>query len=127
MVNLRSIKDFILILNEILSKKNENQIKNSLDIREILSNALNEYLFSCSREEKNAITEGVYKKFEENKNIEKIKKDKILNKLISSKAINIKKLYFQKWKKTILQNSFCLNSQTNFQKDLIRRRCSKTE
>jgi hypothetical protein len=127
LVNLRSIKDFILILNEILSKKNENQIKNSLDIREILSNALNEYLFSCSREEKNAITEGVYKKFEENKNIEKIKKDKILNKLISSKAINIKKLYFQKWKKTILQNSFCLTSKTNFQKDLIRRRCSKTE
>lgn len=127
MVNLRSIKDFIIILNEILSKKNENQIKNSLMIKEVLSNALNEFLFCSSREEKNAITQGVYKKFEENKNIEKIKKDKILNTLIAYKTKNIKKLYFQKWKKSILQTPFSLNTKTNFYKDLHRRRCSKTE
>lgn len=127
MVNLRSIKDFIVILNEILSKKNENQIKNSLEIREVLSNALNNFLFYSSWEEKNAITEGVYKKFEENKNIEKIKKDKILNNLLSYKSKNMQKSYFQKWKKNMLQTPISPNSKTNFYKDLHRRRCSKIE
>jgi hypothetical protein len=95
LINLRTIKDFILILNEILSTKNESQIKSSSEIREILSRALNEYIFSSSKEERKTISDGIYKKFEEDKEIEKIKKNKILHSLLSYKTENIKKSYFQ--------------------------------
>jgi len=124
---LRTIKDFILILNEILSTKNESQIKSSSEIREILSRALNEYIFSSSKEERKTISDGIYKKFEEDKEIEKIKKNKILHSLLSYKTENIKKSYFQKWKKSTLLNSISTMNKTNFYKNLHKTKLSKLE
>lgn len=124
---MRTIKDFILILNEILSTKNESQIKSSSEIREILSRALNEYIFSSSKEERKTISDGIYKKFEEDKEIEKIKKNKILHSLLSYKTENIKKSYFQKWKKSTLLNSISTMNKTNFYKNLHKTKLSKLE
>merc|ERR1712166_728562 len=82
LVNLRSIQDFILILNEILSTKNEHQIKNSSEIRGVLLKALNEFIFISSIEERKVITEGIYDKFDESKDIDKIKKNKLLHSIL---------------------------------------------
>ena len=127
MVNLRSIKDFIVILNEILATKNESQIKSPLEIREILLKALGDFIFITSKEEKNTITEGIYKKFEESKDIENIKINKILYSLFSNKSKNLKYLYFQKWKKMNLLSSNSSNTKTKSYIGMNKRKLSKTE
>lgn len=96
--------------------------------------ALNQFIFLSSKEEQLTITEGIYKKFEENKDIQKIKKNKILHSLVTLKSLNLKKFYYQKWKKIVLISSLGISSPSNSNSqtqkkyiNLHKRKLSKTE
>jgi len=105
---MKTIKDFIKIVNDMFA---ENKISNSFmlrenEIREILLKSLSLYISDMRYEEKTTMSSDIFNKFEENKELEKIKKAKVLFGIYSKRLRVLRNLYFVKWKRiSTLENT----------------------
>lgn len=101
---MKSIKEFIKIVNDIFFVNNKNndysRSFSENETKEILSKALSSFIINLSHEDKLIMSSDIFNKFQENRDFEKVKKAKVLFTVYCRKLKNLRKLYFEKWRKS---------------------------
>lgn len=100
---MKSIKEFIKIVNDIFSSHNANidhsRSFNDCEIKEILLKALSNFINDLTYEEKMNLSSDIFNKFQENRDFEKVKKAKTFFTVYAKKLKSLRKIYFEKWKR----------------------------
>lgn len=70
------------------------------ETKEILLKALSSFINNLPYEDKINMSSDIFNKFQENRDFEKVKKAKVLFTVYSRKLKTLRKLYFEKWRKS---------------------------